>query len=73
MEQVPTANKVTVLPEIVQFDGVADMKETARPELDEALTANGLVPNATLLRDPKVIVCGVEPEPVVIVWELIPS
>ncbi len=36
MVHVPRASKVALLPEIVQIDGVALVKETARPDVDVA-------------------------------------
>jgi hypothetical protein len=62
IEQVPAETRVTVLPETVQTGAVVDAKETVSPELAVALTVNGLVPNATLPSDPKLIVCDVVPQ-----------
>jgi hypothetical protein len=58
IEQVPGATSVTVAPETVHTLRVGEAKLTERPEPAVALTANGAIPNKTLLRGAKVIVCG---------------
>ena len=44
MMQVPLASSDTVLPEIVQVDGVVDAKLTGRPDDAVALRLNGAAP-----------------------------
>ena len=56
MVHVPTATRVTVVPDIVQMVVVSDLKLTASPELAVALTVNGAVPNVLLRSGPKVMV-----------------
>jgi len=58
MEQVPPDTIVTVLPATVQTPGVVDAKPTGSPELAVAEIANGVAPNTTLLKGPKVMVCA---------------
>jgi hypothetical protein len=53
---VPRAISVTVLPEIVHTDVVADLKLTVSWELAVALTVNGGVLSDWLASTPKVIV-----------------
>jgi hypothetical protein len=52
----PVVTSVTIFPEIVQTRGVRELKLTARPEPDVALTENGAVPSGSLESAPKVIV-----------------
>jgi hypothetical protein len=61
IEQMPTATMVTMLPDTVHTEVVVEVKLTVRPELAVALIANGPTPTGTLLRGPKVMVCGVAP------------
>jgi len=48
---VPVATIVTVLPEIVQTEGVVGVSVTVRPELAVALMPKGATPKATLLNE----------------------
>jgi hypothetical protein len=57
MEQAPRASIVTVLPDIVQMDGVLDVNPTASPELAVAATVNGGAPSASLPGALNVILC----------------
>ena len=66
MEQVPGLTSVTAPADAeavnvltVQTDCAVDRKPTARPELAVAISGTEPLPNATLLKVPKVIVCGV--------------
>jgi hypothetical protein len=54
---VPTAITLTVAPETVQTEGVVDAKLTGKPELADALTANGAAPSVWFANAPNVIVC----------------
>jgi len=56
MVQVPTATRVSVLPDTVHTLVVVDAKPTARPDVDVALTPKGAAPNALLDSAPKVII-----------------
>ena len=56
MVQVPTATSVTVTPDMVQTDGVADMKRTVKPEDAVAPTVNGGVPSGRFGSGRKVMV-----------------
>ncbi len=60
MEQVPVPVSVTVVPETVHTEDVADEKLTGRPDDAVALVENGAVPAATLGRGPKLMVCTFE-------------
>jgi hypothetical protein len=59
MEHVPGAITVTVFPDTLQMERVADVKLTARLELAVALTENGATPRFTLLSGANVMVCGI--------------
>jgi energy-converting hydrogenase Eha subunit G len=56
MVQVPAATRVTVVPDRVQADGVAEANVTVRPEEALALTANGDEPKCWLDKGPKAMV-----------------
>jgi hypothetical protein len=51
------ATIVTVLPETVQTEGVAEAKLTRSPELAVASTVKGATPKATLLSAPNAMLC----------------
>ena len=53
---VPTATKVTVVPDTVHTEVVVEAKLTASPDEAVALTVNGAVPNASFVRAPNVMV-----------------
>ena len=55
MEQTPEAMNVAVVPETVQVVGEADVKVTAKPEVAEADSVNG-VPTVCAAIAPKVMV-----------------
>ena len=57
IEQGPPLTRVTVLPATVQTGWVVDAKLTGNPELAVAIRVTLPDPNATLLSDPKAIVC----------------
>lgn len=52
------ATRLTVLPDTVQMLGLSEAKLTARPELEQALTANGAAPRVWPESAPKVMVCA---------------
>jgi len=66
MVQVPDATPVTVLPEIVQIVGVAEVKVTASAELAVAVTVP-VPPTNTVGAAPNVIAC--DSLPTVIAWD----
>ena len=56
--QVPAPTIVTVEPDIVQTDVVAELNVTAKPDVLVAETENGGVPNVLPATVGNVIVCG---------------
>ena len=56
MVHVPVAARVTVAVDTVQTDGVCELKLTVSPDVAEALTGNGDVPNDWPSKVPNVIV-----------------
>jgi hypothetical protein len=54
--QVPPESSVTVAFDTVHTEVVWELKLTGRPEVAEAVTRNGAVPNVWLDNVPKVIV-----------------
>lgn len=58
MVQVPAPNSVSVVPLTVQTLAVADVNDTARPEVAVAIRAAGAVPSVWLPGEMKEMVCA---------------
>jgi hypothetical protein len=58
IEQVPTANTITIVPAAAQMAGVVEAKLTASPELADAVRANAGRPKLTLPGWGNEIVCA---------------